>query len=302
MSSENQYDAIAEAYKNSKQLPFREYIEAHTLFEILGDIRGQCVLDLACGEGFYTRKIKQARARAVTGVDISAEMIKLAEEEERVRPLGLRVTCIEMRRISTWANKSTLAVAMYLLNYAKTPAELLRFVEVAYRNLRPGGRFVGFQTTMSSRFPRGTVSFPQYGFDKTCANAPPQEGDVILYRVKNEDGTAFEFENYFLKPETYHWAFQPRWICRFSMGRPVHPSVSAGQSLLGCVHVSPPNHWLLCGKTRIKRRKARSGFQRVAAQTRSRRENDWSLCLTFTEAVFLERNFRCQPKQRQMPL
>ena len=77
--SENQYDAIAAAYQDSKQLPFRKYIEAHSLFEILGDIRGATVLDLACGDGFYTRKIKQAGALEVTGVDLSAEMIKLAE-------------------------------------------------------------------------------------------------------------------------------------------------------------------------------------------------------------------------------
>ena len=89
-SSENQYDAIAEAYQDSKQLPFREYIEAHSLFEILGNIRGATVLDLACGDGFYTRQIKQAGALEVTGVDLSAEMIKLAEQEERTRPLGCK--------------------------------------------------------------------------------------------------------------------------------------------------------------------------------------------------------------------
>ena len=33
-----QYDAIAEAYRDSKQLPYREVIERYTLFEILGDI------------------------------------------------------------------------------------------------------------------------------------------------------------------------------------------------------------------------------------------------------------------------
>ena len=86
-SSENQYDAIAEAYQYSKQLPFRKYIEAYSLFKILGDIRGTTVLDLACGDGFYTRKVKQAGALEITGVDLSAEMIKLAEEEERARPL-----------------------------------------------------------------------------------------------------------------------------------------------------------------------------------------------------------------------
>ena len=223
MSSENQYDAIAEAYKNSKQLPFRQYIEAHTLFEILGDIRGATVLDLACGEGFYTRKIKQAGARAVTGVDISAGMIELAEEEERARPLG----CAYLHRDAADVDLTEpvdLVVAMYLLNYAKTPAELLRFVEVAHRSLRPGGRFVGFNDNVQ-QVPRGTVSFPQYGFDKMCTGAPPQEGDVILYRVKNEDGTVFEFENYYLKPETYHWAFREVGFDDFQWVGPfIHPS------------------------------------------------------------------------------
>ena len=45
---------------------------------------------MACGEGFYTRLLKRAGASEVTGVDISAEMIQLAEEEERRQPLGCR--------------------------------------------------------------------------------------------------------------------------------------------------------------------------------------------------------------------
>ena len=141
--SENQYDAIAEAYQDSKQLPFREYIEAHSLFEILGDIRGATALDLACGDGFYTRKIKQAGALEVTGVDLSAEMIKLAEKEERARPLGCKYLHRDVAALELSAQVD-LVVAMYLLNYAKTKEELLRFVEVAYNMLRPGGRFVGF--------------------------------------------------------------------------------------------------------------------------------------------------------------
>ena len=74
-----QYDAIAEAYQDSKQLPFRKAIERYTLFDALGNIDGMKVLDLACGEGFYTRLLKRAGAAAVTGVDVSAEMIRLAD-------------------------------------------------------------------------------------------------------------------------------------------------------------------------------------------------------------------------------
>ena len=68
--TESEYDAIAGAYKDSKQLSFRKYIEEYTLFETLGDITGVKALDLACGEGFYTRKLKLAGAAEVLRVEV----------------------------------------------------------------------------------------------------------------------------------------------------------------------------------------------------------------------------------------
>ena len=53
--TDSEYDAIAGAYNDSMQLSFRKYIEEYTLFETPGDIDGVTALDLACGEGFYTR-------------------------------------------------------------------------------------------------------------------------------------------------------------------------------------------------------------------------------------------------------
>ncbi len=221
-SSENQYDAIAEAYQDSKQLPFRKYIEAYSLFNILGDIRGAAVLDLACGDGFYTRKIKQAGALEVTGVDLSAEMIRLAEGEERARPLGCKYLHRDVAVLEL-SEPVDLVVAMYLLNYAGTKEELLRFVEVACNMLRPGGRFVGFNDNVQC-VPRGTHSLAQYGLEKVCAD-DPREGDVILYKLTNEDGTQFEFKNYFLKPETYQWTFQEAGFTDFQWVGPfLHPS------------------------------------------------------------------------------
>jgi predicted RNA methylase len=38
---------------------------------LLGDLRDKNVIDLACGEGFFTRSIKWAGAARVVGVDIS---------------------------------------------------------------------------------------------------------------------------------------------------------------------------------------------------------------------------------------
>ena len=49
------YDAVAEEYKLSKLAQWRTYIERYSLLNLLGKVRGKSVLDLACGEGFYSR-------------------------------------------------------------------------------------------------------------------------------------------------------------------------------------------------------------------------------------------------------
>jgi len=53
------YDPIAEQYKRSKQQPWRTHIEAFTLLELVGDPTGLKAVDLACGEGFYSRLLRQ---------------------------------------------------------------------------------------------------------------------------------------------------------------------------------------------------------------------------------------------------
>ena len=198
------YDAIATAYQDSKQLPFRRYVERHTLFEALGDIRGLRVLDLACGEGFYTRLLKIAGAGEVTGVDISGEMVRLAERQEKDNPLGCRYVCSDAADYRP-GDPVDLVVAIYLLHYAGSADKLLRFLRVAHAALRPGGRLVGFNDNVLDP-PRGTVSWSKYGIVKT-GPAVPTAGAPIRYRLTNDDGTSFEFDNYYESPETYRRAF-----------------------------------------------------------------------------------------------
>lgn len=198
------YDAISTAYQDSKQLPFRKTIERHTLFEAVGDIRGLRVLDLACGEGFYTRLLKTAGAAEVTGVDISGEMIRLAERQERENPLGCRYVCADVADYQP-AGAVDLVTAVYLLHYAGSEAKLLRFLQVAHTALRPGGRLVGFNDNILNP-PRGSVSWSKYGIVKT-GPAVPTAGAPIRYRITNEDGASFEFDNYYENPETYRRAF-----------------------------------------------------------------------------------------------
>src|SRR5260370_38571194 len=83
------YDAIASDYKRAKLQPWRSFIESFTLMNLVDDLADKSVVDLACGEGFYTRLLRLQGARKVVGVDLSEAMIELARAEERKQPLGI---------------------------------------------------------------------------------------------------------------------------------------------------------------------------------------------------------------------
>ena len=200
MPSHGRYDSIASGYSDSKQLPFRDHVERCTLFWTLGDIRGARVLDLECGDGFYTRLLKEAGAASVTGVGLSAEMIRLAEESERRHPLG----CSYVRTDAADCRPSEpvdLVVAAYLLNYAQTREELVRHCRVCRDSLRPGGRLAGLNDNPSIP-PDGSASYLKYGFERRCERVPPCDGDPINYVFPTADQGSFGFTNYYHSPAT----------------------------------------------------------------------------------------------------
>ena len=203
MTGEHVYDSIADQYRESKWLSFRHFVERYTIMELLGDLRDRTVMDLACGEGVYSRQFKRDGAAAVTGVDISEGMIALAEAEECKEPLGCRYVHSDAAKF-TPEEPADIVTAIYLLNYARTREELDGLWRGCYRALRPGGRLVGFNDNVR-RPPLPGESLAKYGFERTCPH-PPREGDAVLYRITNHDGRTFDINNYYLEPATYETA------------------------------------------------------------------------------------------------
>jgi ubiquinone/menaquinone biosynthesis C-methylase UbiE len=73
------FDGLAEAYERmATALPLREYVEAHTLFGLLGHVEGRTVLDLGCGSGLHPRRLRELGASAVTGIDSAEGMADFA--------------------------------------------------------------------------------------------------------------------------------------------------------------------------------------------------------------------------------
>jgi toxoflavin synthase len=193
------YDPIAEQYRRSKQQPWRTHVEAFTLLSLIGDPTGKSVIDIACGEGFYTRMIRQRGAAKVTGLDISAKMIDLARASEAQQRLGIDYIVADGRAPGV-AAEYDLAVAGYFLNYAHDRAELAAMCRGVMSCLKPGGRFVTVLSNPACDYP-SAPSYRKYGFEATVGG-PFREGVPITWTFHLESGS-FSIENYYLSVETH---------------------------------------------------------------------------------------------------
>jgi toxoflavin synthase len=198
------YDSISQGYKKSKQLPFRLHIEAYTYFNMLGELEEKSLLDLGCGEGFYTRQFKHQGAARVVGVDISEKMIELAKQEEAREPQDIEYilgNAAELGKIGSFS----LVVASYLLNYAQTKEQLLKMCQSIEANLKSGGRFVTLNNN-ASQPPTSYLTTEKYGFIKSI-DSPLIEGTPIRYTMSLSE-QKITFDNYYLSTATYEWAFR----------------------------------------------------------------------------------------------
>lgn len=198
------YNTIAAEYKRSKQQPWRLHVEHYTLFSLIGDLTGKSVLDLACGEGFYSRFLKQAGAARVVGVDLSERMIELARQQETERPLGIEYIVHDARTFEP-GESFDLVVAGYLLNYASTEEDLRAMCRTIAGSLKPGGRFVTVNNNPAQpceHFANGR----KYGFLKTLAGGFG-EGAPITWTFDLGDGS-FDITNYHLSLDTHERAFR----------------------------------------------------------------------------------------------
>jgi toxoflavin synthase len=199
------YDPIAEEYQRAKQHPWRQHVEAFTLFRLLPDLAGKAVVDIACGEGYYTRKLRARGASRVLGVDVSPRMIELARQQEAQRPLGVDYVVADGRALA-FTGEFDIAFAAYFLNYAHDRRELQEMCDAISRCLKPGGRFITVNSSPMLDWD-SSRSYRKYGFDADIA-LPLKEGAPIVWRMYLDDGSTFEIENYYLSAQTHEEAFR----------------------------------------------------------------------------------------------
>ena len=142
---------------------------------VLGDKDGLCVLDLGCGSGLSGTVLKK-RARHLTGVDLSPEMIELA----RARNIYDR---LEVAEIVSWLNASNapadLIVSLDCLIYF---GDLREIAAAAARRLVPGGVYA-FSNEAGERYPYHLTDTGRYTHHPDHAReAAAAAGLTVVYQ------------------------------------------------------------------------------------------------------------------------
>jgi SAM-dependent methyltransferase len=180
------HDPFAEHYRRSKDAPFRQHVEQYTLRKLTGPLQGERVLDLACGEGYYSRLLRAWGAGTVVGVDLSPNMIELARRQETARPLGIRYHVQDVRGLDL-GQQFDLVVAAFLFNHARNLDELRKMARAVVRHLAPEGRLVA----VISRGDQPVSAYPKitrYGFSKSTPGELVEGAPItITFHVENGD-------------------------------------------------------------------------------------------------------------------
>lgn len=133
------WDANAAIWTAHVRAGYDRYRELFTLpafLEFIPRLRGLRVLDLGCGEGHNTRVLARSGA-AMTGADISEEMIAAARAAEAEEPLGIAYHVASFTRLEHLEAKSfDAAVSTMALMDSPGFADAARAI---VRVLRPGG-------------------------------------------------------------------------------------------------------------------------------------------------------------------
>jgi len=224
MSSATNYDLanIAETYAKMKSSnPYFAH-DKHTLTHMVGSVQGIDLVDLGCGDGYYARHFKQLGARRVIGVDLSKDMIAIAQAKESKTPMGIQYICADCKDLSKLEiGTYRTVIASYLLPYIPNLNEMSELLKGIANFLPPGGRFLGITVNpMLGLDDQPAWYLEKYGvyvYERKFAKS----GGMIKALINPMDASAdpIALDVYIYDAEDYETAFKTagfeklEWVC-----------------------------------------------------------------------------------------
>ena len=158
------FDAFAQDYRrHARESPYNAYYDRPAVLGALGPVNGLRVLDAGCGPGLYAAELVARGAAFVQGIDISPEMICLAEEAVR-GPVTFRVH--DLAQPLDWLEAASFDAAVMALVIHHLDDRVRALQEIA-RVLGSGGRLVVSTHHPTGDWPRRGGSYFAVEIDET---------------------------------------------------------------------------------------------------------------------------------------
>ena len=214
-----QYDEIASHFEEgmARMALYHRHCQDPVIFRTLGDMRGKSLLDVACGNGFYTRRFrKECGADPVMGVDLSPMLIHQAEAAEQHEPLGVEyrvgdVMTLELDR------RFDIVTAIHLLHYLQSETEIETALRRIHALLRSNCSFVTMIANPEFDLAEHDPQDSKRKFGYYFSEAQPGNGGLLRFHpggFEKERELTFElrrWERDFLDDIARRVAFAPEW-------------------------------------------------------------------------------------------
>ncbi len=142
-SVREQWDYNADAWDHAQRSGLDHYrtdLHGPALIDLAGDVAGQRLLDLGCGEGYFSRDMAGGGAD-VTGVDLSPNQLAHARAREADNPLGIEYREMNASDLPEQFGKESFDVVTACMSLMDMP-EPDKAIDAVAKVLRTGGRFV----------------------------------------------------------------------------------------------------------------------------------------------------------------
>jgi SAM-dependent methyltransferase len=192
------------------------------ILQLLGEVKGQRVLDAGCGDGYLSRKLARLGA-SLTGVELAEAMLKFAVVEEARNPLGIAYYHGSICTMSFLPSES---FDIALTNNVMQDVEDYRgAVSELARALKPGGMYLQI------------INHPCFAMPGT--GWVRDEKGQRLYR---------KVDYYFKRgPFLAEWArtvgMEPTLTWHRTLGDVINPLIDAGLSIARVIEPEPPESW-----------------------------------------------------------
>ena len=194
---EVQYDAIEKEYSKCAEMdPSKRYVQYPSALRLLGELDDQKVLDIGCGDGFFTRQLAHRGAK-VTGYDNSAKQIAKAADAEKSEPAGISYEVADPKSFAKNAEYDK-AVSVLVLLYAEGRNGLKDFFSSAHKHLKDGSEFVSI--TFNPNYKRLGEAVYNRRFSKT------KDGEMKVEFLDSDKNTTFSASFFDLSSEDYEAA------------------------------------------------------------------------------------------------